>query len=248
MAFIRAACSRRPGFWPGVSKGGRHGRDDQQGPLDDWAAGQDAGSRLDGSRAGQAGPGARQSGRLVLTPGSGTTGRPAVPRLLLRPENFPVAPLDGGWWPRSDDPAAELPGLIAALDERCGRITRVMLGTVGWGAGRPRRVYVGNPAGSRVVKVGWFATMPAGLLTAISARGLRADLVTIPSGASEQAASAALRQAARAGNREHAPELLAAIAAAAGQAADAAPGEAAPGAPLRAREPEGGQLASSRLR
>jgi uncharacterized protein DUF5994 len=147
-------------------------------------------------------------------PGPGTPQRQAVPRLLLRPEHSPAAPLDGGWWPRSGDPAAELPGLIAALDERYGPVTRVMASTAGWNGGTPRRVRVGGPAGSRVVKVGWFATMPAGLLTALSASGRRADLVTVPFRISEQAASAAMRQAARAGNRDHAPEILAAITAA----------------------------------
>jgi len=181
-------------------------------------------------------------------PGSGSPERQAAPRLLLRPEHSPAAPLDGGWWPRSDDPAVELPGLIAALDERSGRITRVMVGTVGWNADRPRRLYLGNPAGSRVVKVGWFVTMPAGLLTAISVSGQRADLVTVPSSTSEQAASAAMRQAAQAGNREHAPEILAAIAAAPGRVADAVPGEATPGVPLGVGEREGGLLASSRMR
>ena len=48
-------------------------------------------------------------------------------RLRLRPDRSGVALLDGGWWPRSADPAAELPGLILALDERRGRITRVMV-------------------------------------------------------------------------------------------------------------------------
>jgi hypothetical protein len=53
---------------------------------------------------------------------------PARPRLLLQPDRPGPALLDGGWWPRSADPAAELPGLILALDERHGRITRVLLG------------------------------------------------------------------------------------------------------------------------
>ena len=175
-------------------------------------------------------PGAGKPGYGVLMPGAGTMERQAVPRLRLRPARSGAAPLDGGWWPRSDDPAAELPGLIAALDEHCGRITRVMLGTAGWNASRPRRLYVGSPLGSRVVRIGWFATMPLGLLTAISASGQRADLVTVPSQASEQGAAAAMRQAAQAGNREHAPEILAAIIAMpAPVAAGTAPGEAAPG-------------------
>ena len=140
---------------------------------------------------------------------------PAGPRLLLQPDYAGPAPLDGGWWPRSADPAAELPGLIVALDKLHGRVTRVMLGTADWNASRPRRLQV-SEAGNRVVRLGWFTTMPAGLLTAIYANGQRTDLVTIPPHTSEQDAAAAMEQAARPGNREHAPALLAAIAAAAG--------------------------------
>jgi hypothetical protein len=139
----------------------------------------------------------------------------ASPRLRLRPDRSGVALLDGGWWPRSADPATELPRLILALDERHGRITRVMLGAADWNASRPRRIRVDGPAGSRVVRLGWFASMPAGLLTAISANGERTDLVTIPPGTGEQDAAAAMEQAAQAGNREHAPAILAGITAAA---------------------------------
>jgi hypothetical protein len=96
-----------------------------------------------------------------------------------------------------------------------GRIRRVMLGTADWNASRPSRLRV-DEAGRRAVRLGWFASMPAGLLTAISASGERTDLVTIPPGTGEQIAVAALRQAAQAGNREHAPAILAAITAAAG--------------------------------
>jgi len=152
---------------------------------------------------------------------------PAVrlPRLFLRPDRSGAVLLDGGWWPRSADPAAELPGLILALDERHGRITTVMVGTAGWDASRPRRLRVDGPSGSRVVRLGWFATMPAGLLTAISASDERTDLVTIPPQTSEQDAWAAMEQAAQSGNREHAPAILAAISAAASPAVVAATGQ-----------------------
>jgi len=140
---------------------------------------------------------------------------PARPRLRLQPDQSVPTLLDGGWWPRSDDPAAELPGLILALDERHGRITRVMLGAADWNAPRPRGLQVDGPAGSRVVRLGWFGTMPAGLLTAISADGERTDLVTIPPHTSEQDAAAAMERAAQAGNRDHAPAILAGISAAA---------------------------------
>jgi uncharacterized protein DUF5994 len=140
---------------------------------------------------------------------------PARPRLLLRPDQSGATLLDGGWWPWSADPAAELPGLILALDERHGHITRIMVGTAGWDASRPRRLRVDGPAGSRVVRIGWFATMPAGLLTAISGSGQRTDVVTIPPDTSEQDARAAMAHAADAGNRDHAPAVLAALHAAA---------------------------------
>jgi Family of unknown function (DUF5994) len=132
-------------------------------------------------------------------------------RLRLQPDRSGRGPLDGGWWPRSADPAAELPGLILALDKSHDRVARVMLGTADWDASRPSRVGVGGPAGGRVVRVGWFASMPAGLLTAIFASGQRTDLVTIPPHAGERAALAAMEQAAAAGNLEQAPAFLAAV-------------------------------------
>jgi uncharacterized protein DUF5994 len=120
--------------------------------------------------------------------------------------------LDGGWWPRSADPAAELPGLILAIEKHHGPITRIMLGQAGWDASQPRRLRVDGPAGSRVVRLGWFKTMPAGLLIAIARAG-RTDLLTVPPHTAKPAARAAMEQAAQAGNRTHTPALLAAAAA-----------------------------------
>lgn len=167
-------------------------------------------------------------GRTAISPAP-----PAKPRLRTQPERSGRTLLDGGWWPRSADPAAELPGLIPALDERHGRITRIMLGTAGWNASRPRRLYLGGPEARRVVKLGWFETMPGGLLIAISVNGERTDLVTIPPRTSERSALAAMQQAAQAGNREHAPAILAAVTV----VADKAPASVKPGV----REWEGGQ-------
>jgi len=132
-------------------------------------------------------------------------------RLRLRPDRSGRGPLDGGWWPRSADPAAELPGLILGLDKQHDRVARLMLGIDGWDASRPSRVRVSGPAGGRVVRVGWFASMPAGPLTAIFASGQRADLVTIPHGTGERAATVAMEQAAAAGNLGRAPAIVAAV-------------------------------------
>jgi len=124
----------------------------------------------------------------------------AVVQTTAVPATGPLRPhaAGRGWRPRSADPAAELPGLILALDERHGPfnpITRIMVGMAGWDPSRPRRLQVGGPAGCRAVRIGWFATMPAGLLIATSARGQRTDLLTVPSDGSDQAARAAMDQA-----------------------------------------------------
>jgi hypothetical protein len=160
----------------------------------------------DPSAAGPAAPGPASVSSAPASPA-----RDADPRLRLQADRSGLSLLDGGWWPRSADLAAELPGLLPALDERHGRITRVMLGTADWNASRPRRLVVSGPKGNRVVKLGWFDTMPDGLLTAIAVSGDRTDLVTIPADTGEQAAVAAMQQASKDGNREHAPAILAGL-------------------------------------
>jgi Family of unknown function (DUF5994) len=135
---------------------------------------------------------------------------PPRPRLRLQPDLSARTLLDGGWWPRSADPAAELPGLILAIDQRHGPVTQIMLGWAGWDASRPARLRVDSPAGSHMVRLGWYETMPAGLLT-VTAQAGRTDLLTVPPHTSEPAARAAMDQAAQAGNRTRAPALLAAI-------------------------------------
>jgi hypothetical protein len=135
---------------------------------------------------------------------------PAMLRLRLPPDEPARTPLNGGWWPRSADPAAELPGLVVALDEQHGPVSQIMLGMADWDSSRPRRLRVGGPAGRRVLRLGWFATMPAGLLTAIYADGHRTDLLIVPPDTSEQAAQAAMEQAAQPGHGSRALALPAA--------------------------------------
>ena len=45
-------------------------------------------------------------------------------RLRLKPKAPTTGWVDGGWWPRSRDLAAELPGLLSVLAVRMGRIER----------------------------------------------------------------------------------------------------------------------------
>ncbi|MFF5260052.1 DUF5994 family protein [Actinomadura viridis] len=147
---------------------------------------------------------------------------PSTSRLRMRPRDpagSSRTPLDGGWWPRSTDPVAELPGLILALQagpqahgpaDDHGRITHVMLRVADWDS-RPRRLRVDGPADTRMVRLSWFDTLPTGLLTALYADGHRVDLLTVPPYTSHAAARSALELAAHDTNHLPAPKLLAAL-------------------------------------
>lgn len=135
-----------------------------------------------------------------------------TPRLAMRP----LAPtdragpmqdasgrtlLDGVWWPRSVDPAVELPGLVLALQaqgppDEHRPIVHIMMRATDWGA-HPPRLCVDGPEDTREVLLSWFGNLPAGLLTAIYADGRRVDLLTVPASTDDAAARATLETAAR---------------------------------------------------
>ena len=104
-------------------------------------------------------------------------------------------------------PASPAPPAKPRLLMQQDRIGRGLIDGGWW----PRLLSFPAAQGRRAVKLGWFDSMPVGLLTAISARAERTDLVTVRPQASEEAASAAMRQAVTAGSREHSPAIFAAI-------------------------------------
>jgi hypothetical protein len=154
---------------------------------------------------------------------------PSTPRLRIEPTRSPRTLLDGGWWPRSTDPLAELPGLVLAIDLLRGPIIRLVLNAGIWD-GSPRRLAVGG----RVLRLGYFTSQPAGLLTAICLNNDRVDLLVVPPETASDLAEAAMALAATAGNLVHAPQLLAA----AGKLSDAGVDSAG----RRTWETEGGSL------
>jgi hypothetical protein len=135
--------------------------------------------------------------RTVIPPSPPTT-----PRLRWGTAK-PRRALDGAWWPRSTDPVAELPGLVLAIDHRRGPITRVMLCHAGWDS-RPLRLAVAG----RVIRLGWFISLPVGLLTAICGNGERIDLLVVPPTADPAVAEAAMALAVEATNMLRTPEIL----------------------------------------
>jgi hypothetical protein len=113
------------------------------------------------------------------------------------------AVLDGGWWPRSYDPAAELPGLVELLSDRFGPIRQLLLSSAVW-EGRFRRLTVG----SRAVRVGWFASVDPGLLVATTERGDQIDLLVVPPQTAVADAERAMATAADPTNRKRPAAIL----------------------------------------
>ena len=151
--------------------------------------------------------------------GSGSdSGSPRVTRLLPDAVHQAVKPgsalvrletthdrkgvLDGAWWPRSRDIAAELPALIAALTEHLGPITRVGLDAAAW-EDLPTRLVVDD----RVVHIDSF---PVGDDTVLITRGDQDhfSLLVVPPHATPAAAHAAMAEAVRAGSVTQAEQIL----------------------------------------
>jgi Family of unknown function (DUF5994) len=134
--------------------------------------------------------------------------RPPTPpglRLQLDPTMAGTGAVDGGWWPRSRDPDAELPGLIAGLDSSLGPVTRVALNLDAWDSA-PRRVAVDG----RRVRVGWFRHMDAHTIGVTRASQDRVTLLVVPPQATTAAAETAMAMAADAANNARPADILAA--------------------------------------
>lgn len=110
--------------------------------------------------------------------------------------------LDGAWWPRSRDIAAELPGLITALTEYLGPITRVGLDAGAWEA-LPTRMTVDG----RVVHIDSSAIGDDTVLITRGGQDLF-SLLVVPPHATPEAAHAAMAEAARAGSVRQADQIL----------------------------------------
>jgi hypothetical protein len=129
---------------------------------------------------------------------------PPALRLRLDPTLTRRGSLDGGWWPRSRDPDAELPDLIRVLESSLGVITRVALNLDAWDSA-PRRLVVDG----RRVRVGWFRAMNAHTIGVTGASRDRYVLLVVPPEATTAAAATAMRKAADAASSVRPADLLA---------------------------------------
>ncbi|MEU3374858.1 DUF5994 family protein [Streptomyces sp. NPDC006660] len=128
--------------------------------------------------------------------------KPGTALLRLETTQSREGLLDGAWWPRSRDIAAELPALITALTEHIGPITRVGLDATAWNE-IPTRLVIDD----RVVHLDSF---PVGDDTVLITRGHNDHfaLLVVPPDAGVEAARAAMARAVRADNTTQAAQLL----------------------------------------
>jgi Family of unknown function (DUF5994) len=141
----------------------------------------------------------------TTTPASTRPPAPPGLRLQLDPTMAGTGAVDGGWWPRSPDPDAELPDLIAGLDASVGPVTRVALNLDAWDRA-PRRIAVDG----RQVRVGWFQTMDPHMIGLTRAFQDRLALLVVPSQATTGAAEIAMAMAADPTNNVRPTDILAA--------------------------------------
>ncbi|HEY5986307.1 MAG TPA: DUF5994 family protein [Streptosporangiaceae bacterium] len=144
------------------------------------------------------------SDRITAVPPAGQSAPPAL-RLRLDPTLARGGILDGGWWPRSPDPEAELPDLIRGLESSLGAITRVALNPDAWDSA-PRQVAVDG----RRVRVGWFRAMNADTIGVTRASRDRFVLLVVPPQATPAGAATAMAMAADATSSARPADLLAA--------------------------------------
>jgi Family of unknown function (DUF5994) len=144
---------------------------------------------------------------LVTTSGTTRRARPVeAPREPLRLRLKPKAPtggwVDGGWWPRSRDLGAELPGLLAVLAVRLGRIERVSYHLGDWG---PTGAKISCGVG--VVRLGGYRTQRADTVDVLAA-GSRVTLLVVPPETSTHIAHAVLMAAGHRGSTDDVETLL----------------------------------------
>ncbi len=112
-------------------------------------------------------------------------------RLSLKPNGFPRGTFDGAWWPRSTDPAVELPALIEALGAQRVPIRRIALIMAGWDSA-PRRIRLDS---GRKVAVEWFPTGDVRMIRTVDINDQRIDLLNIPVDTQQAIAHLALTMA-----------------------------------------------------
>jgi hypothetical protein len=131
-------------------------------------------------------------GGTVSAPSAILAGLPSR-RVSFDPALSRRGAVDGGWWPHSRNAAAELPGLIAALDSRPGvRVQRLSVHRDDWDD-IPHRLTTDK--GHRI-RVDWFTTIARHTVSVTTAGKEPIALLVVPPGTAEGTAQTAMNMAA----------------------------------------------------
>jgi hypothetical protein len=125
------------------------------------------------------------------------------PRLRLEPKALSSGYVDGAWWPRSRDLAAELPALLAVLAVRLGAIPRVSYNLAEWDTA-PRQI----AADGVRVRLSGFWSRPAHTVDLVAGDRRRLALLVVPPGTDPSVAHRTMMRAARRGNADTVEDLF----------------------------------------
>lgn len=123
-------------------------------------------------------------------------------RLRLKPAGSTTGYVDGSWWPRSRDLAAELPLLLPAMTARLGRVERVSYHLGDWDPA-DRRIHVDGHA----VRLSGFRRQRSHTIDVLGPHQ-QITLLVVPPETSPQAADDALAAGGQAGNTDGVDALL----------------------------------------
>ncbi|HEU5027139.1 MAG TPA: DUF5994 family protein [Spirillospora sp.] len=111
--------------------------------------------------------------------------------------------MDGGWWPRSHDAAAELTALVIALTDRLGMATRLTIDFDDW-----KHVPLRITALGQAIRVAWLPHLEH-MVAVACGRAEPILLLVIPPETSRPSAEEALARAAALGGDVLPEEILA---------------------------------------
>jgi len=113
-------------------------------------------------------------------------------RLAFSPSTSADDVVNGGWWPRSRDPATELPALVVAVAERLGVVRRIALNADAWTSWPHELMIVGAPR----IRLDW-RTGDAHTIRLLGGDTSHLDLLAIPPDTPAILALTCLARAAR---------------------------------------------------
>lgn len=134
--------------------------------------------------------------------GVGTSARVGL-RLAVKPKAALMGAVDGAWWPRSTDPLAEFPAMIAGIELRRGPVSRVAFNSIVWDDA-PDRVVVDGAT----IELEGFQSLDRRTVLVSGVNWHRMVLLVIPPDTDEPAAVAAIERAASGDNAEQAARIL----------------------------------------